>query len=891
MIGQVISQYKVLEKLGEGGMGIVYKAQDTKLNRFVALKFLPPHLSASDADKARFMQEAQAAAALNHPNICTIYGIDEYEGQMFIAMEFVDGQTLNEKKRSLSFKQAIDIGIQIADGLAAAHEKGIVHRDIKPENIMIRKDGIAQIMDFGLAKLRASGSKITRLTKEGSTIGTAGYMSPEQVQGQETDHRSDIFSYGVVLFELLTGQLPFKGVHETALAYEIVNVDPPPMSSIKPEIDPNLDAIVLECLEKDPRERTQSIAQISIDLKRYRRESSRQRVSRITAARPAIKAEGTSQPESISGSLIQKYLGYVLAGILALVVIFLLWKNGRGEHQAASSPMRFSIDLSSSNPLYWSQAQSGLSVSPDGKSFVYTAQITNTSQLFLHKMDQLSSEPILGTENSVDPAFSPDGQWVVYNSARDKLVKTSIFGGAPETICPTTSQTRGVWWAEDHNIYYGNISGSIYRVSENGGTPEPVTKLDSSAGEISHRFPELLPGAKTLVFTIKSNNITSYDDAIIAAERIGTGERKVLIRGGTYARYLPNGHLTYLRGNTIFAVPFDADRLEVTGPPVPVEEGGWVNPGSGQANLSFSKDGLLVFAPSGPLSFGRYSLNWMDRQGHLSTLLDTLRPYFSARISPDGQKIAADINAANDDIWLYQISRGTLTRLTFAGGNNNYPIWAPGGNSVIYSAERNGPPNLFRKPWDGSGAEERLTTKNSAQRPESFSPDGKLLAFDETSDIWILPLEGDRKAYPFIHTQADEVSGIFSPDGKWMAYVSNESGKFEVYVTSFPKREGNWQVSNGGGTEPIWSRDGKELFYSNGSSLMAVNVSAGSGFDYTVPRKLCAIPPYTLVWDIAQDGKKFLVRVAQSEQITLLRLEVVTDWFDEVKAKVKGEGH
>src|ERR1051326_6731746 len=299
MIGQTISHYKILEKLGEGGMGIVYKAEDIQLDRLVALKFLPSHLAASEQDKARFILEAKAASAINHPNICTIYSIDEHEGKLFIVMEFVDGRTLRDltggsHEAPLQMKRAIDIAIQIADGLAAAHEKGIVHRDIKPENIMIRKDGIAQIMDFGLAKLRASGSKITRLTKEGSTVGTAGYMSPEQVQGQDTDHRSDIFSYGVLLYELMTGQLPFKGVHETALAYEIVNVDPAPMSSITPEIDSSLDAIVLECLEKDPRERTQSIAQTGLDLKRFRRESSRQKMSRITAARPVVSAARAS---------------------------------------------------------------------------------------------------------------------------------------------------------------------------------------------------------------------------------------------------------------------------------------------------------------------------------------------------------------------------------------------------------------------------------------------------------------------------------------------------------------------------------------------------------------------------------------------------------------------
>jgi serine/threonine protein kinase len=343
MIGQTISHYHILEKLGEGGMGVVYKA-DTTLDRIVALKFLPSHLAASEEDKARFIQEAKAASALNHPNVCTIHAIEEHEGQLFIAMEFVDGQTLREKRGSVNFKQAIDIGIQIADGLAAAHEKGIVHRDIKPENIMIRKDGISQIMDFGLAKLRGSGSKITRLTKEGSTIGTAGYMSPEQVQGQETDHRSDIFSFGVVLYELLTGQLPFKGVHETALAYEIVNVDPPPMSALKPEIDPNLDAIILQCLEKDPRERNQSVAQISLDLKRYRRESSRLKMSRVTAARPAIRVQRAPEAEATLKRSRQNNYGYILSGMLTIALIVTLWSPWQ-EASTGRQGMRFSIEL------------------------------------------------------------------------------------------------------------------------------------------------------------------------------------------------------------------------------------------------------------------------------------------------------------------------------------------------------------------------------------------------------------------------------------------------------------------------------------------------------------------------------------------------------------------
>lgn len=575
--------------------------------------------------------------------------------------------------------------------------------------------------------------------------------------------------------------------------------------------------------------------------------------------------------------------------VLVIAVVLVAWSPWRKEISLTRPVMRFSIDLMANAPLSLSRlGQGGLAVSPDGKYLAYTAQIPNATQLYLHRMDQLTSQPIPGTENSAEPAFSPDGQWIVFNTAQQKLVKVSIFGGAPETVCQTNGQTRGIWWAADNTIFYGHISTGIHRVSASGGTPEAVTSLDSAAGEISHRFPQLLPDGKTIIFTIKLNNITSFDEALIAAERLGTGERKILVRGGTYVRYAPTGHLIYIRGNTIYAVPFDAERLEVSGPPVPIEEGGWMNRGSGQASIGFSNNGVLVFAPSGPRSFESFALAWMDRQGKTRPLLETLRSYFSARLSPDGQKVATDINAANDDIWVYHITRGTLTRLTFAGGNNDLPIWSPDGKYVVYSAEKGKSPNIFRKPWDGSGAEERLTNDPNAQNPTSFTPDGKMLSYEQNGDIWILPLEGDRKPWPFIQSSAIEVGEYFSPDGRWMAYVSNESGKSEVYVTAFPKREGKWQISVGGGAGPIWSRNGKELFFTNGSSLMVVNVTAGSTFDFSVPRKLCDIPPSTSVWDIAVDGQQFLALVSQSQQLTLPRLEVVTEWFEELKAKFAG---
>jgi serine/threonine-protein kinase len=887
MIGTTISHYKILEKLGEGGMGVVYKAEDLKLERPVALKFLPGNFLASEQDKARFVQEAKSASALNHPNVATVYEIDEVDGQMFIAMEFVDGATLREKLSGISLKQAVDIGVQIADGLAAAHEKGIVHRDIKPENIMVRKDGICQIMDFGLAKLRGTKSKISRLTKEGSTIGTAGYMSPEQVQGQDVDHRSDIFSLGVVLYEMFTGQLPFKGVHETALLYEIVNVDPVPMSAVKPEIEASLDGIILECLAKEPSERYQSVAEVAKELRRFKRESTRARATRTMATRqfaqptgqPAMNAAVDSAQPTRAGN---RWLWPAISGVLAIAAVLFALTPWHKEAATTRPVMHLSIQFPPDAPLVG--AGTGLALSPDGTFLAYLGGTISAAQLYLRRMDQSSSQVIRGTEGANEPSFSPDGQWIAF-SAGGVLKKVSVFGGAPEEICNIQGLARGIWWGADNSILFGHISRGVSRVSPNGGTPEAVTTLDSAAGEVSHRFPQLLPDGKSVLFTIKNNNIVTFDEAVIAVQRIGSRDRKILIHGGSFARYLPTGHLSYLRGNILYAVPFDLDRLEVTGPPQPVVEGGWLNRGSGEAYLSFSNTGTLVFAPAGPFSYENISIASMDRTGALEPLLDTLRSYNSAILSPDGEKLALGINAANDDIWIYQIKRGTLTRLTFAGGNNDIPVWSPDGKYVIYQSEKGKSPNIFRKAWDGSGVEERLTQSPDAQLPFSCTPDGKAVIFGQNSDIWMLPLENDRKPVPLLQSSAHEFGGIVSPDGRWMAYSSDESGKFEINVVPFPARDGKWQISTGGGANPIWSRDGKELFYVNGTSLMAVKVSSQATFDYSVPKKLCDIPSTVQVFDVSSDAQKFVVLSTKSLQFTLPQVEVVVEWFQELKGK------
>lgn len=881
MIGTTIGHYKIEMKLGEGGMGVVYKATDTKLNRTVALKFLPEHIASSAQDTARFTQEAQAAAGLNHPNICTIYGIEEAAGKNFIVMEFVDGKMLEEVKSTLSQKQAIEIGIQIAEGLAAAHEKGIVHRDIKPENIMLRKDGRVQVMDFGLAKLRGA----SRLTREGSTVGTAGYMSPEQVQGQETDHRSDIFSLGVLLYEMLAGQLPFKGVHETAMAYEIVNVDVQPMSSIKPDMPPEIDAIVLECLEKDPNERTQSAKQVAIDLKRQRRESSKSRLSRSVPTRTFERPVSVKAGED--GSALARYRRFfwpAVSSALLLVIVLLAWRPWMSK-ETPRPVMRFSIDLPPEAGLDFNTGL--LDFSSDGKYIVFSGgTVGGNQQLYLRRTDDVNIHPLTGTSGGVYPAFSPDGQWIAYE-INGVLMKISVSGGAAQRLCDLQGQSRGFWWADNSTILYGHVNRGIMRVSANGGEPELVTKLDSALDEISHRFPQLLPDGKTLLYTVKQSTISSFNDALIIAERIDSGERKVLVRGGSFGRYVPSGQLVYVRGSSVFAVPFDPASFELRGQPMTVEYGGWLNQFSGDAYLAFSNTGDLVYVPSEAVSVNNVLLSWIDRQGTVRPLLDSAQAFFTASASPDGQKLAITVQAANDGVWVHHLARKNMTRFTFGGGNSTYPIWSPDGKYIAYVSERGTANDIFRKPWDGSGPEERLTNGLNIWNLTSWSPDGRNIAFVQNGDIWILPLEENQTAAPFLNSPAGEANPRFSPDGRWLAFDSNESGRQEVYVVPFPRGNAKYMVSSGGGSNPFWDRRGKELYFTRGSSVMAVEIISTSPFDYSAQKKIFTLPPSTLLTDLAPSGQ-FVATILSKQAKAQTKLEVVLNWFDDLKSKVAG---
>jgi serine/threonine protein kinase/Tol biopolymer transport system component len=915
--GQTISHYEILEKLGEGGMGVVYRARDTKLDRDVALKFLPAHLAASEQDKARFVQEAKAAAALNHPNVCSIIDIQEHETegaapgtpgsirQMFIVMEFVDGMTLRQKMEAVAgasqpypVKQAIDFGIQVADGLAAAHEKGIVHRDVKPENIMVRKDGIAQVMDFGLAKLRGT---VSRITKAGSTVGTAGYMSPEQVQGLDADHRSDIFSLGAMLYELFTGRLPFKGVHETALMYEIVNVEPEPMSTVNPALDPELDRIVYECLQKDPEERYQSVKEVSRDLKRVRRESSRARMSKTFAVQPGVRQSGSSgrisRASMPAGGAGQPSSGYDALPVeskkpsrawvawLAVVVVAALgavgtfWRPWAPAAHPSGPVTRLTIRFP--EEVLIPIGSTGIGISPDGKYISLAVQSGLETKLFLRPSDREVLEPVLGSGIPAGQVyyhtFSPDGQWLAFNPG-NTVKKVSVFGGAPVSICDIDGQPRGMWWGTDRNIYFGHISSGIFKVSEDGGSPEPVTVLDSAAGELSHRFPALLPDGKSLLFTIKFNNITTFEEAAIGVLDTKSGVKKTLIRGGSYARYVPTGHLVYIKGNFVYAVPFDLARLEVTGPPKKLFKGGWMNPFSGDASIAFTADGTLLYIPRGSESYSVSRIKWIDFKGNVTPLVDTVNSYWTAQLSPDGEKLALHVQAANDDIWIYHLGRKSLTRLTFGGGNSGFPVWSADGKYVIYAAERGMRNDIYRKTWDGSGGEERLTNTGKSPYTRSITPDGKKLAFAQDGDIWTLDLDGGGKSSAFMETASTEFNPVFSPDGRYIAYESNESGRYEVFITSYPSKSGKWQVSSGGGTNPNWDPSGKILYFAQGTSIYAVDIRPGASFDFSAPRKVLDMPPEgSAITGLSPDGKRFAMITIPYKELNTSEVTMVTN--------------
>ncbi len=891
MIGETILHYKILEKLGEGGMGTVYKAQDTKLDRFVALKFLPSQFTVTEEVKARFVQEAKAASAMNHPNVCTIYDIQEHEGQLFIVMEFIDGVTLRNNKQNLSEKKILEIGVQVAEGLAAAHEKGIVHRDIKPENIMIRKDGIVQIMDFGLAKLFSTSNE-SRLTKMGTTMGTIGYMSPEQVQGLDTDHRTDIFSFGVVFYEMLAGESPFKGMHETAIMYEIVNVDPAPISTVKEGIDPEIDEIILECLEKDKDDRCQSAKELVKDLRKIKK-SSGHRTSRIYNTQAF-----TQDPENVKVSsgvfdvnfkkrLIKNKISLLIISILTIALFVTIFLALNSSPAFSSKPIHLSLNIKEGIAL---GSFSSFTISPDGSTIVYSVNEANARILYLRTLDSYEAKPIPGTEGGYSPFFSPDGKWLGFITS-DKIKKVLIAGGTVIDIVDSSPALPYAYWGSDNYIYVTpSITGGIYRILSDGGKLESIAEPDVKKGEINYRWPVLLPDGNSLMFTSESGNEAGVSKILVKS--LKSNKILNLVNNGSYAQYINSGFITYLKNNTLFASKFNSDDLSLSGASIPVIQEIATVPQSGQAELSISNNGTLVYLPGGALSTER-NLVWVDNSGKILKSTDLKQPIEDMNLSPDGKKVAVTIEGTIWSIWIYDIERNTLSRFTYNADDRD-PLWTPDGKSIVYGSFRGGYYGLFLSSTDGKQQEIRLTKSKIWQDPYSFSSDGKYLAYSEIDsltgeNIAVMELKEGAKPDYIVKTQFQERTAVFAPNDKYIAYASTESGKEEIYVIPFNGSGSKTQISSNGGKRPLWSLDGKTLYYFQGNQLMKVQVDINSQFSVGKPEEVFTGNFWTdsgHYYALLPGSKNFIMIKQKELGYSQNSLNVILNWNVGLKNKV-----
>ena len=898
MTGQTIAHYKVGAKIGAGGMGEVYQATDTKLNREVALKILPEQFAKDHDRMSRFKREAQVLASLNHPNIAAIHGLEQEGDTLAIALELVEGPTLAERigEGALALEETLNIVKQIAEALEAAHEQGVIHRDLKPANVKVKEDGQVKVLDFGLAKALEGGDSEEDVgnsptlsiaaTQAGMILGTAAYMSPEQARGQKADKRSDVWSFGVVLFEMLTGKRLFTGDTISDVLAAVLRAEAD-WDALPEDTPPPIRKLLRRCLTRERKQRLQAIGEARIGIDEF--------LENPVDASVLMSAASVAQPEPGW----KRLLPWAFGAAMTLVAILAVWSPW--ETATPTSTMRLKVEIAPEETLFTGQGAAAV-LSPDGKMLAYVAISSGTRELYIRPLDQLEGAPLSGTEGASDPFFSPDGRWIAFFTGNE-LKKVSVTGGAPLTLCSTEVNRGGTWGPDDTIVFAPHVTTGLSRVPAAGGTPEEITTR--SEGERSHRWPYFLPDGKAVLFMAQDQG-GSYDDATIEVVVLATGERKVIHEGGTYPRYLPSGHLVYAREGTLFAAPFDVNRLEITGQPAPVLEGVvslGASAGNGGTQFAFSPGGTMVYVPGEGFA-GGWHLARADRSGDSTVLPSKGVVYLGPTLSPDGKRVAVEIALNTNDLWVYEIERGTRSRLTFQGDGNKDPDWTPDGKRIAFASDRDGVLNLYWKRSDGAGEAERLTTSKNQQRVPSFSPDGKLLAFmeenSETSwDLWVLDLEGERKAEPFLVTPALEAGPTFSPDGRWIAYGSNESGRFEVYVRPFPGPGGKWQVSTDGITDiPHWSPDGSRIYYRNGERIMVVAVSGrGDSFQTGKPVVLFegtyASGGQESVYDLSPDGKRFVMLksgVDAGEKSDRRHLTLVFNWFDEVRNRLETGG-
>lgn len=890
--GAKLGAYEIVALLGAGGMGEVYRARDTKLGRDVALKVLPDAFAGQPDRLMRFRREAQALAALNHPSIAAIYGLEESKERTALVLELVEGETLADRLRrgAILWSEALPIAKQTAEALEAAHEKGLMHRDLKPANIKITPDGKVKVLDFGLAKVFADPAEDVNLSQSptlitggsapGMILGTAAYMSPEQARGKTVDKRADIWALGCVLYEMLTGRPAFAGDSVSEILAGVIKGEPD-WSALPADVTRRVRDLVQRCLRKDPRQRVHDAADVRIEIEEV------------------LAQPGGIEPPAVAALSSRHRFASIMLAVVAGVAIASVgwWLLSRSSVQP-QGPLRLAIPVVPDTPSAY-QSTLAPQISPDGKTIVYAVIRDGTTQLMLRRLDQYEAKPVAGTEGGSFPFFSSDGQWVGFflpNTTRE-LKKIPISGGSPITICSVSGTglsggdfVGASWGSDDRIVFVPTFQSGIWSVPSSGGTPQLVLDTDVAKDRIVYTWPQVLPDGRGILFGIGAGRLRSMDDAQVAVIEPGAKEPRIVIQGGSYARYLPTGHLVYARGGSLLAVRFDLSRLEVAGTPIPVVEGVPLNPTGGIAHYSVSNNGTLLYLPGGAVK-GDNNLVLIDRKGNIKTVSQSPAFFGDSALSPDGRRVVARIFAANDDLWTLDTAQGTPLRLTSEPGDEMLPVWTPDGIRIAFGWRLGGTEKVFWKPADGTGDAEELSRGEHPRNPGSFSPDGKTLAFVETHpsrlrDIWTMPLTGDRKAQSILATNADEWAPRFSRDGRWIAYVSNETGRNEIYVRPATTAGARKQISTDGGAWPIWSHNGKEIFYINDRKLMsaAMDLQSGSAGKVSLVLELKSQPVQSM-FDVMPDDQHFLMSMT-SEHPAPTHYNVILNWFEELQKLV-----
>lgn len=898
--GARLGPYEIKAPLGAGGMGEVYRARDTKLRRDVAIKILPAAFTSDQERLARFEREAQMLAALNHSHIAAIYGIEEANSVRALILELVEGETLSERLRrgSVRVREALEIARQIADALESTHERNIIHRDLKPANVKVTPDGTVKVLDFGLAKVVASGAAVldgeqmaTRsldATGEGMILGTVAYMSPEQARGKDIDKRTDVWAFGCLLYEMLTGRRAFLGDTDSDTVAAILEREPDwkPLPVATPA---QVRCLLSRCLRKELKHRLRDIGDARIELEDVLSGRAQEDVVEHGPARMTRR------------TAITLLAGMTAGGALAAVVGSRWWPSA-----SVRSLTRFRIPLPE-GAMAAASFNKRVAISPSGQFVAFNINVSGvssnigTEKFYLHSLRAL--EPKLLHVAGGAAFFSPDNRWIAFLAGTPgnmQLRKLSLDSDEPVTVfSPVEAYSGGTWTVPDVIYFIPVVPGGLMRVAASGSQPKEVVKVDLAKGERQHRYPCALPGGKAILLTVGTADAETFDDAHVAVLNVETGQMKTLVEGGTHPRYSPSGHVLYARAANVFALPFDANRLEATGQPFPVLDGVLMSRTSGVANYDVSASGDLVYIP-GTEDKGERTLVWVDRNGQAEALKLPPRPYLHPRISPDMRQVAVEIEGPNHNFYLYDFARDVLSQMT-TDGVSHWPVWSPDGTQLMY---RSGPMGAFRMwyvPADRSRPATQLPGREDSESAESWSPQGNAVAYTATtseagSHIMVESLEGDHQSRPFADIKAVAGSAKFSPDGRWLAYCSNESKRAQVYVQAFPGPGPKIQVSNDGGTDPVWKRNGGELYFRDGDKMIVVPVSTTPRFSAGHPRVLwtghyshgmstsCGPPGATSSnYDVTGDGHRFLMikddapDTAVSKQIIM-----VLDWADEV---------